>query len=453
MNITQESTGKMTGIIHINLKEDDYAKQVSQKLKKHRKKASMPGFRPGMVPMAVIKKIYGKTVLIDEINKTIADALNAYIIENKLNLFGAPLPNKEKATSFDVDMQSEFDFYFDIAYIPEMTLEINKDITVPYYTVKISDSEFDVALDDVLVRYGKKKVTEEVAEEHTVTGNIKELDKAEKLVDSGFKKEITFAISDINLKKNQKTFIGKKVGEKISFVPSELFDTKKKIIKILGVQSDDENIDKNLEFEITSIFLLEKAELAEDLFKKIFPDVEIKTEEEFGKHFKENIENYYLADCDKQFVNDSIAKLMEIANIKFPTEFLKRWLYESNEGKISQEQIELQYDSYVRSLRWQLIEKKILENVANKEDILVADEEVKDAVRSYFTREMVAEKSNSKIETIVEQVLKNQNEKKHIHDQLYERKLLTFFKTAISRKEEEVSKDKFNKIISKPNNA
>ena len=208
MNISQENNGDLTAIIHINLKEEDYLDSVNKQLTDYRKKATMPGFRPGKVPMGMIKKMYGKGVLVEEVNKTVSDGLNNYILENKINVLGYPLPNTEKTTHLDFDNHKEFDFFFDIGIAPEFEIELSDSITIPYYTIKVKDEDVDKAIADVQVRFGKEENPEVAEEGDALQGTFTEVDQEGELVEEGLTNNGFFRIDDLKLKTVSKNFIG-----------------------------------------------------------------------------------------------------------------------------------------------------------------------------------------------------------------------------------------------------
>jgi trigger factor len=448
MNITKESTGEHTALIHINIEENDYSEKVNQKLKDYRKKAQMPGFRPGMVPMGLIKKMYGQSVIVDEVNNIVSESLDGYIKENEINLLADPLPNEEKTKQIDLETQKEFDFYFDIAVQPEINIEINDKITVPYYKIKVSEKEIDNALKDILDRNADAEDLETVTEDSHIAVTIEEVDENGNVVENGIKKDIDFDINEIKTKKNQNLFIGKKKDDTVIAVPYELFGTKEKTAAILAEHDKKSDVlNKTYKFTITGINKKILPELNEEFFNKIYPDEEIKTVDDFKKRIKEDLASHYVNDSDKQFLNDVSEKLIEMANITLPDEFMKRWLLYRNEGKITKEQIEEQYDSYSKSTKWNLIESKLRKE--NPEALNIDIEDIRDEVRRYFFQGNIPEEKDPNIEKIVDQILSNKDEEERIAQMIMERKYIAFFKEKIGKDEKEVTLDKFIEIISK----
>ena len=446
MNVTQESTGDLTAILKLTLVEEDYREAVDKQLKDYRKKANMPGFRQGHVPMGMIKKMYGTSVLADEVNKLVSEGLNKHIINNKVDVLGYPLPNEEKSKQLDFDGQNEFDFYFDIAIAPEINIELSDKISVPYYSLKITDEEVDKAVNDVKVRFGEEETPEISEEGHSLQGNFVQLDTDENKVEGGTENAAFFNIDDIKLKTIKSKFIGKKIDDKIVFNPMKAFKDEAKVNHLLGITDENEAVNADYEFTINKIILVKEAEINEDLFKKVYPNDDIKTEEDFRGKIAGELKQHYTRDTDRQFLADTINKLIELVDITLPDEFMKRWLLESNQGKITKEQIDTQYDSYAKTFRWQLIEGKLMEKHADA--VKVDDEAIKDKVRAYFTQMGGAGAMADQMEGIIDSVLQNKEEKQRIQNDLMDEKYIALFKENIKLKEKEVDSKKFSEIVS-----
>ncbi len=447
MNITKEESGNLTALVHINLKEEDYIEKVNKQLKTYRKEAKMPGFRPGMVPMGMIKKMYGKAVLADEVNKSISDALNTYLYDNKINVLGNPLPNEEKTATLDFDKQKEFDFFFDIGIAPEIEVNLEEDIKIPYYKIKVSDEEVQNALTDIQKRLGKEEHPEKAALEDTLKGKFVQVDEEGNDVEEGYTKEGSFVISDIALKTIQKKFVDKEKGKRVVFNPAKAFKNDAKIKELLDLTESDEKFHSDYAFDIEDIIHTIPAELNEEFYKQVYPADELKTEEDFRNRIREDLAGHYQKDADKQFVSDTIDFLLEKVNPELPDDFLKRWLLESNKEKATKEQIDGQYDSYAKTFKWQLIEEKLIK--ASGDALKVTREDVRNKVRAYFQMPDGGE-PNPQMEGIVDQLLSNEEEYNRIFGELMDERYITFFKEKIEKDEKEVTTDEFVKIISTP---
>lgn len=447
MNITQENNGDLNAIIHINLVEEDYSEAVANQLSDYRKKATMPGFRPGKVPMGMVKKMYGKSILAEEVNKTISEALNNYIVENKLKVLGYPLPNTEKSVQIDFDNQSSFDFYFDIGLSPEFEISLSDKVSVPYYKIKVKDVDINKAINDVKVRFGTEENPDVAELTDGLQGKFFELDSEGNLVEGGVQHDGFFRIEDIKLKTIQKQFIGKGAGIEVDFNLMKAFKDEAKVESLLHLDDRPEDkMNANYRFVIEKVVRSTEAEINEELFKKVYPNDELKSEKEFRDKIEDELSNHYSGDSDRQMLADGINALIENAKIELPDEFMKRWLVESNEGKITTEQVAEQYDSYGKTIRWQLIEAKLQEEFGN--DIIVSDEEVRDKVRQYFMGAGGQTESNPQIEGIIDNILKNPEERQRIYSGIMDEKFIKLFKEKLKLKEKEVDSEKFFEIAS-----
>ncbi|MFK5856000.1 MAG: trigger factor [Bacteroidota bacterium] len=444
MKISQESVGELTALIHINLQESDYIDAVNKQLASYKKKANMPGFRPGMVPIGMIKKMYGNSVMVEEVNKTLSEALNNYIEENKINIIGNPLPNMEKSSNIDFSKQKDFEFFFDIGIAPEFEIKLSKDIKVTNYTITINDTELDKAVEDVKVRFGEDETPEVAEEGDSFQGKFIEIDADGNTVEGGVTNDGFLKYEDIKLSTIQKKFVGTKIGDSVGFNLLKAIKEESKVASLLNLHDEgDEKLNSDYRFEIAKVVRTHIAEIGEDLFKKVFPTQEIKSEEEFRKALSADMSKHYELDTNRQLLADTVKELIKIANINLPDEFLKRWLLESNEGKITQEQIDEQYDNYARTFRWQLLEAELQKE--HGEAMQVKEEEIRGKVAAYF-QTMGGAEMNPQIEGIIDQVLSNADEKRKIFNDIQDNKLVELFKENITLKNKKISTEKFIEI-------
>jgi len=447
MNITQEKSDDLTAIVHLELTEQDYKGAVEKQLNDYRKKAKMPGFRPGKVPMGMIKKMYGKSVTVEEINKTVSEALNNYILENKLKILGYPLPNTEKTTTLDFDKQTSFDFYFDLGLSPEFELTLADKISVPYYKIKIKDKDIDKAVNDLKLRFGTEENPEIAEETDGFQGNFAELDEEGNIVEGGVEHNSFFWIKDVKSKVIKNKLIGLSASKHVEFNLMKAFDDEAKVESLLHLHDrPEEKMNADYRFHIEKVVRAHEAEIGEELFKKVYPNDEIKTEKEFRERISKELTTHYSGDTDRQMLADAINELIKTADITLPDEFMKRWLVESNEGKITSEQVDEQYESYGKTIRWQLIEAKLQEDFGDA--ITVSDEEIRNKVRAYFLGGKEKTETNPQIEGIVNNILKNPEERQRIYSGIMDEKFIKLFKEHLKLKEKEVDSDKFFEIAS-----
>ena len=302
MNVTQESTGDLTAVVKIELVKEDYESQVITVLKDYQRKASMPGFRPGKVPMGLVKKMYGKAAIAEEVNKVISDSLHNYMTENDIKTLGHPLPNEDRQKMIDFDTQETFDFYFDIAIQPEVNIELSDKIKMDYIKIKVDDASIDKYIDDLRKKNGKPVNSEKSEEDDILRGKIVELDEDGKIKEGGIENETSFGIDLIKSKTIKKKFIGKGAGDKIIFNPLKASENATEVASILGIDSKAaEEIKGDFEFIIETVTRFEPAEVNEEFYAGVFPGETFKEEKDFrdklGKELETRATGY---SCAKQ---------------------------------------------------------------------------------------------------------------------------------------------------------
>jgi len=451
MNISRENTGDLTAVITVEIVEADYKESVDKALKDLRRKANIPGFRAGMVPMGMIKKMYRKSVMADEVNKVLSEHLNKYVADEKLDLLGYPITNEDKQQDIDFEKQSDFVFFFDIGMSPKISLEINKDIHVPYTEIKVADSMVKDYMKDMQDRFGEHTHPETVEENSKVTASFKQLDAEGNVLEGGISADNgTFSMEDVELKTIAKKIIGKKVGDKVIFDPMRAIKDANKVSAILSVAKIMvEDLKAEFEVEIKEILHIVPAEINEELFKKAYPSADIKDEKGLKKKIKEDAQKQFEGESDKLFLSKAVDTLIEKANITIPDEFMKRWILENNKGELTAEQLDVQYDSYLNTLKWQLLQNHIIK----ENDIKVSQDEVKEHIRSFISGQYFGGMENneafaSQMDGIVDNVMKNEEEVKKVYDQLYDAKMLKLFKDSLSLDKESLSLDDFIKKAS-----
>lgn len=450
MNITQESTGDLTATIKLEMTSEDYKKNVNTVLKDYQKKANIPGFRPGKVPFGMINKMYGKAVLAEEVNKLISDSLNKYIVDNEINILGYPIPNTELTTEMDFDKQENFEFFFDIGITPEFEITLNDKLKVNYYQIKADEDVVNKYLVDLRERNGKSSKPETIEDNDKIFGDFVETNSDGTVKEDGIKGSAQIKLEVLKLKAVNTEFIGAKIDDKIIFNPLKATKSDIETAAIIGLSTKEASKFKSdIQFTITEITRTELAELNEEFYKMVYPQDEIKDIAGLKERIKKDAEISFVAESDRQFMNNSVDKLIEKAKIVVPDEFLKRWLLENNQNKVTPEQLETQYDSYIKSLKWQLIESKIVK----EHDIEVKEEDVQNHIKGYFTN-MSPDSSpeqDERLNEIVKSVMKNKDEVKKIYDQLYDKRLLELFKSTVKRVNKEINYEEFVKLATQIN--
>ena len=426
MNITQSTKGDNLISIKISVEKADYQEEVEKSLKQLRHKANVPGFRPGMVPMGMIKKMYGASAKMEALNTVVSDSLNKHIFDNKLNLLGYPLSDNELQQPADLEKEDNIDFYFEAALRPEINVDFTNTM-VDFYHIVPTDEEVDKVVEDLQQRNPNTSHPETVGEDDRLEIKIREA-KDGKEVEGGFEKDgLYFNMSQIKNKTQRKKFIDKEVGSEFIVNFAKVFGSEEEAAKILG---EDAPAASDFNIIIDDAIRDEKPELDEDFFKKIFPDQEIKDLDAFKAAVKAEMEKQHEAEIDPILFNKMIDELVAAVRFDLPDAFMKRWIVDNSQGNISAEDIEKNYEKdYVKGLRWQLIEDAIVK--ANPE-LIINDEEVKDFVLKqifpgidYATLE---DDMKANLDKIAANYLKDEKQVNNLKNQLADIKMTKFLK-------------------------
>jgi len=452
MNITKESIDELTATLTVKIEKIDYESSVNEVLKNYRKKANMPGFRPGKVPAGLVKKLYGKAAIADEVNKVLSKSLSKYIIDEKLNILGEPLPDEEKQPKIDWDKDEKFEFIFDIAMSPEFSISLDKKNTLPYYKITVDEKMIDQQEKNYAGQYGKNISVEKAEGKDTMKGNFIQLDENGNEMANGIKAEDVLVAPDV-LKDEEikKEFCSKTKGDEIIVDLNKIYDNNTNLISgLLKISKEKaEKIEGNFKFSISDILRFIPAEINEELFKKIYgEDTDIKTEDQFKAKIKEEIEKTLKMSSDYKFSIDSRNSLVEKTNMKLPEEFLKRWIKETNQ-KLTDEQIEKDFDNFMKDLRWQLIYTKILKD----NSIEIKEEDIMDSAKKIasmqFRQYGMLNVPESQLDAYAAQIIENEEEKKRIENQVGVDKAIELIKTKVTVEDKEINQNDFQKLMEK----
>ena len=445
MNITQSTKGDNLISIKINVEKADYEEMVEKTLKQMRQRANVPGFRPGMVPMGMIKKMYGASAKMEALNNIVSDNLNKHIIDNKLDLLGYPLNDTEMQQPTDLEKEENIDFYFEAALRPEINVDFTNTM-VDFYHIVPTDEEVDKVVEDLLERNPNTSHPETVGEDDRLEIKIREA-KNGKEVEGGFEKDgLYFNMSQIKNKTQRKKFIDKEVGSEFIVNFAKVFGSEEEAAKILGEgapAASDFNI------IIDDAIRNEKPELDKDFFKKIFPDKEIKELDAFKQAVKAEMEKQHEAEIDPILFNKMVDELVAAVHFDMPDAFMKRWLVENSQGNLTAEDVEKNYEKdYVKGIRWQLIEDSI---VKGNPELIIKDEEVKNFVLKqifpgidYATLE---DDMKANLDKIAANYLKDEKQVEHLKNQLADIKMTAFLKGKMNINYSDVSSAEFMKKL------
>lgn len=436
MNITRENVDALNAIVTVAVTKGDYSDKVAKILEDYRKNSNIPGFRKGAVPMSVIQKQYGKAVLLDEVNKFLQKSLNDYLVKEKLDILGNPLPKVTE--DFDWDKE-DFKFEFELGLAPDFKVDLTSKTNVTQYTIIADEAMLKEQIERIQKQYGKLMPKDKLEEGFDVSGTFSNEEK-------GIENRATFALDIFKDKKTAIAFIGKKVGDVVVLNTKGLFDDDHKLMDYLKVSHEDvHGLDVDVNFTIEEINATELAELNQELFDKLFGEGNVKSVEELKSKIKEDAEGQFTQQADQKYLNDVTESLIENTKFDLPAAFLKKWIQNAGENPLTAEQAEEEYEKSEKGLRYQLIEGKVI--VENK--LQTTFEDLKTFTASLIKKQMAqfgqVNPTDEEVDGVVARVLSNQDEIKRLSEQIMSEKMINLYKEKVPAKTKEVSYQDFIK--------
>ena len=448
MNITQEKVDDLNAIIKIKLTPEDYTEQYDKKLAEARKQVTEPGFRPGKVPMGMIKKKFGQSILADELNKMINDKLYSHISENKLNVLGNPIPSDAHTTFDKWEAGNDFEFGYKIGLAPEFEIKPSSKDKVTLHKIKVDKATIDKQIEDFTKRYGTMGEVDKSKKGDMVFGEFVQLDDKDKTLAEGITAKSTVSVPMIEDEKIQKKFVGLKKGDKLVIDPKTVSKGDADLAAMLHIKKDElETATGNFSFTVEEIKRLEAAPLNQELFDKIHGEGNVKNEKEFRAKIEEELSVAFVNDSDRLFQKSLADHFVNKLKLELPDTFLKEWIQTSNEKDVSMEEIEKEYPQYSNQLRWQLIENKVIQENEIKVEVDEVKEYVKGMLIQQYAQYGMPTPDDEALEANAMQVLQNQDETKKIFDYLYKNKVSDFFKNNVKIQEKEVTQEDFIKLF------
>jgi len=448
MNITRENIDDLNAVLKINVVKPDYEEKVETVLKDYRKKASIKGFRPGMVPIGLVKKMYGRAVEIDEINKIVTENIQKYLTDEKLEILGDPLPKTDEQEKFDFDTQEEFTFTFEIGLSPAFEIKLSKKNKVNLYEIIIDDKMKNDYVENYTRRYGELRKAEVTEDKDVIKGSIEPIDKKGNVLSEGPSvEETSLGIDIIKDNKIKKLFIGKGLNDTIDFDIKKAYPNDTEIAGILRIKKEEvADLDANFRFTVKDISRFFPAELGTDLFDKIYGPGIVASVDEFMKKIEDEITVNLKKETDFKVMMDIKALILEKTEFQLPEEFLKKWLLRVNE-KTTEEQIEKEFESFKKDLKWQLIRNK----VARENDIKITEEELlaeaATITRYQFQQYGLFYATDEQINNYAKETLKREEDAKRIAEKILEEKVILIMKELVKLESKSVTADEFNKLF------
>lgn len=438
MNITKNNIDALSAIVTVEVSKADYAPKVEKVLADYRKNAAIKGFRKGTVPMSLIQKQYGKAVLLEEVNKVLQENLNKYLIAEKLDILGNPLPKVTEDFNWDAD---DFKFDFELGLAPSFSVDLSAKNTITHYKIIADDTMLNAQIARIQKQYGKIISQNEVAAENDVAGTFVNEEK-------GINNRTTLDMEMFADKKTAESFIGKKVGDVVSLRTKGLFQDDHKLMDYLAISHDDvHGLDVEVTFTIDEVIASEPANLDQELFDKLFGPKVVTSVAELKAKIKEDAEKQFEQQSNQKFLNDVTESL--IANTKFdlPAEFLKKWIQSAGQTPLTAEEASAEYTKSENGLRYQLIEGKVMA----ENNIQITFEDLKAYTSEVIKKQMAQfgqmNPTDEDVQGIVARVLSNQDEVKRLSEQIMSEKMLQLFKEKVSAKIKEVNYEDFIKAM------
>lgn len=450
MKVSFENPDKINGLLTITVEEDDYKSEVEKTLKDYRKKANVPGFRPGQVPMGMIKRQFGSAVKMDAVNKIVGEQINKYIADNKINMLGQPLASEAQQPQ-DLEKEAPYTFIFDIAVAPEFDIELTAKDKIDYYDITVDDALIDRQVEMFASRLGKNADVEEYADGDVVKGDLRELDEKGNTKENGLTVEAAMVMPEyIKAAAQKKLFKGAKVGDVITFNPRKAYkDRDAELASLLKVGKDKlAEHEGNFSYQITNIQRFENHPVDQELFDQTFGKGQVKDEKEFRAKIAEGLKKQLEVDSDYKFLQD-VRKYAEekVGQLTYPDALLKRVMKENNKEK-NQEFIDKNYEASIRELTWSLIRNKLSE----KAQVKVNDDDVRNAAREtarvQFAQYGMNNVPDEYVNNYADQLLKKQESVQQFVDRAVDLKLIEAIKKVVKLNKKSISLDDFNKMMS-----
>ncbi len=441
MNITKQQIDALNAVVTVVIEKEDYADKVEKVIANYRKTANVPGFRKGHVPVGMIKKQYGKAILFDEVNKLLQDSLNKYLVDEKLDILGNPLP-KEKQ---DFDWNAEnFSFEFEIGLAPSFEVDLKPKNGITRYEISVEDEQVDKQVERIRKQFGKLISKGEILDQDDIeiTGTFF---NEEKNIDN----KATFKLEEVS-KESRNKFVGKKIGDQFQLQTKGLFNDAHDLMHYLKVSHDEaHHLEVEVTFTLEEANVREEAEFNQELFDKLFPAGTVTSEAELREKIRENSALQYAEQSNQHFLNEVTDYLVENTKFDLPSEFLKKWLRTAGEKELTETEANEEYEKSEKGLRYQLIEGKIL----SENNLQPTFEELKNYANTYVKNQLLQYgmpiDDESYVENIATKILQNRDEVQRINQQLIFSKLLDFYKENVNFNVKKVTFDEFIKEVYK----
>ena len=448
MNIKFESADKINGLMTVTIEQADYQEAVDKQLKNYRKKAQVPGFRPGMVPMGLVKKQYGTAVKAEEVNRIMGEKLYEYVRENKIQMLGEPLPNENQKPQ-DLASDGPFEFVFDIAVAPEFKAELTNKDKIDFYTIKVDDKLINDQVQMYASQAGEFVEAQEWSGNDTLKGDLRQLDEKGNTLEGGITTEAGMIMpSYIKGEDEKKKFDGAKLGDIITFNPKKAYpDNDAEVAAMLKVQKDDvKDLTADFSFQITEIRHFQPAAVDAKLFEHVFGEG-VKDEADFRQRIADSLKGQLVMNSDFKFLRDVRAYVeKKVGDLQFPEALLKRVMLNNNKDK-GEEFVEKNFKASIDELKWHLIKEQLVAATQIKVEDADLKAVAKDAMRAQFAQYGMTNIPEDVLDNYAEEQLKKRENIDNFVDRAVDVKLTEALKGVVKLNEKEVTLDEFNKMM------
>ena len=448
MNVDKQVIDSVNAVVKIQLLKADYQEKVDKTLKTYRKKANIPGFRPGNVPVSLIKKMYGKSVLAEEIQNTVSESLYNYIKENQLNVLGEPLPSLQQA-DINFDVQEDFEFSFDIALAPELKFTVDEKDVIPYYTIQVTDEMVSEQVKNIAAGNGSYIKVEKSEDRDILKGLLIEIQPDGKVGIDGISVEDAVLMpSYFKDEEEKQKMIGLGLGDTVVFNPGKAYNhTESELASLLHLSKEKaKEVDSDFSFEVKEITRYKEGDVDQKLFDQVYGKDIVKSEDEFRSKVKESLEVQLASQSDYRFMADAEKNLVEkLKDVVFPVEFLKRWML-TTDKKRKAEEIETEMPKMIEDLKWHLLKEQIVKD----KSLSISDEDLLETARKFaqeqFTQYGMMNVPEDVLTGYAADMLKKEETKRNIVDQSVGIAVATYLKGAVKLENKQISIDEFNKL-------
>ena len=446
MNITLDKQNTTDGLIKIKLTESDYQPKVEEKVRDYSRKANIKGFRQGKVPSGVIKKMFGKSILVEQVNQLISHSVSNYIKDNKLRILGDPIPNSDKARTIDWDNQKDFEFEFQVGMVDDFQYDLSSKVKIKSYSIEIDEKVIEETLGDLKQRFGKVSYPEVSEATDNLFGEIVGIDGV--LRSEEEKKSSYISVEKVE-KKEQKKFVGLKKEDEVEFDITKIFTDERLTAQAINVPIEEaKTAIGKYTIKITTISRTEPAEINVELFDKVFGKDVVKNEEEFIVKIKETISENYKRETDHLLDHEIQHHFVDHTKIDMPDNFLKLWLKATSEGKVTDDILEKEFKQYKESLKWDLVKNKIAEDLKITVEAAEVKNKAKEMILQQFGGQAFAEQLGDKMDGIADNYLSDQDGKNfmNLYNQLRSEKIMKTIRETITVTEKKVNLEEFKKV-------